>query len=53
MKAPKKPGMKMTAAAMMKMDKSADKAMTPAMMRKDIAADRKQLASKTVKKGKK
>jgi len=47
MKAPKKP---QTMNAVMKADKAADAKMTPAMMRKDITADRKLLASK-VKKG--
>jgi len=40
-----------TLAAVMKADKALDAKMTPAMIRKDIAADKKQLASKL--KGKK
>ena len=36
-----------------KADKKADAAMSPAMMRKDIAADKKQLAQKTKKNKKK
>ena len=43
MKAPKKP---VAISKVMKMDSKADKAMSPAMMKKDIAADRKLLASK-------
>ncbi len=34
----------------MKQDKSADAKMTPAMIKKDIAADKKNLAKKTAKK---
>ena len=47
MKTPKK-GMK-TMAATMKMDKMADAKMTPAMMKKDIKADRALLAQKVKK----
>lgn len=51
MKTPKKSNKTMAQA--MKADKRADAMMTPAMMRKDIAADRKALAAKVAKKGKK
>lgn len=37
-------------ASVMKADKAADAKMTPAMMRKDIAADKKALAAKVAKK---
>lgn len=50
MKPSKKP---MSMSKVMKADKAADAKMSPAMMRKDIAADRKLLASKTSPKGKK
>ena len=51
MKPTKKP---MPMCKVMKADKAADAKMTPAMMKKDIAADRKLLASKVAKpKGKK
>jgi hypothetical protein len=49
MKPTKKP---MPMSKAVKADKAADAKMTPAMMKKDIAADRKLLASK-VTKGKK
>ena len=42
--------MKKTMSKIMKSDKAADKAMTPAMMKKDIASDKKLLAQKTKKK---
>lgn len=48
----KKP-MKKTMSNVMKADKAADAKMTPAMMKRDIAADRKLLATKLSKKGKK
>lgn len=41
-----------TLAAVMKADKALDAKMTPAMLRKDIAADKKQLAAKLKGKGK-
>ena len=46
---------KKTMAAVMKADKKVDAKMTPAMMKKDIAADKKLLAQKmkAPKKGKK
>jgi hypothetical protein len=40
------PKKKLTAAQIMKQDKAADKQMTPAMIKKDIAADRRLLADK-------
>jgi hypothetical protein len=51
MKAPKKAPKTMS--NVMKADKSIDAKMTPAMMRKDIASDKKMLASKVASKGKK
>jgi len=42
-----------TISSVMKMDKIADSKMTPAQMRKDIQSDRKLLATKIAKKGKK
>ena len=42
--------MKKTLASVMKMDKKADAKMTPAQIRKDITADKKNLARKTGKK---
>ena len=41
-----------TMAQVMKADKAADAKMTPAMIRKDIAADKKLLTKKTKAKGK-
>ncbi len=42
-----------TVASVMKQDRKIDAKMTPAMMKKDIAADKKMLAQKTKKGGKK
>lgn len=51
MKIPKKAAK--TVANVMKQDRNIDAKMTPAMMKKDIASDRKLLAQKLKGKGKK